>query len=430
MSKKTSSKKFVEYLDSHHTQKNIPDMDFILTNRIIENHFFKNKLQEKTFTGKTQPFPANNDPALQVFYDMYSKSIWNSISTPSPVVIDSAYSIWQKEHEATFLFKPIASTKTTCQIDVSVNTISDILGILHQYPYDETVEYNIDLKSLHQIQGELTTLNEMIGLESMKQSILNQLLYFIQELHIGKDTSDFKHTVFYGPPGTGKTEIAKIIGKMYAKLGVLKNNIFKKVTRSDLIAGYLGQTAIKTKKVVEECLGGVLFIDEAYSLASSNENDSYSKECLDILCESLSDHKNDLMVIIAGYEEELSHTFFKANQGLESRFIWRFTMQPYSAKELRQIFLKKADEQGWSIDPVNLPDSWFDQKKDAFPHFGRDMELLLTYTKISHGRRIYGKVKELRKKITIEDLNGGYDILLKNRKSKVPPPHYLHGLYT
>jgi SpoVK/Ycf46/Vps4 family AAA+-type ATPase len=435
MSKKPKSKKFVEYLDLHGKQKNNQHIDFIITNSIIEKHFLHNKLQDKPFTGKSPapaPAPASIvtkiDLSYNFFYDNYSRSIWNTISTQTQV--DSAYSIWQKEHEATFLFKPIVVPKTKKTIDVSVNTISDVLDIIQQHEYEETVEYNIDLKSLHNIKVELTTLNDMVGLESMKQSILNQLLYFIQELHIGKDTSDFKHTVFYGPPGTGKTEIAKIIGKMYSKMGILKNNTFKKVTRNDLIAGYLGQTAIKTKKVIEECLGGVLFIDEAYSLASSNENDSYSKECLDILCESLSDHKNELMVIIAGYEDELTHTFFKANQGLESRFIWRFTMEPYNAKELRQIFIKKVDEQGWVIEPTVLQESWFDQKKDAFKHYGRDMELLLTYTKIFHGRRIYGKDTGLRRKITLDDINGGYDILVKNRKAKTPPPHYMHGLYT
>ena len=79
---------------------------------------------------------------------------------------------------------------------------------------------------------------------------MNQLFYFIQNLHIGDNNTDYKHTVLFGPPGTGKTEIAKIIGKLYSKIGVLKSNIFKKVTRNDLIAGYLGQTAIKTKKVI------------------------------------------------------------------------------------------------------------------------------------------------------------------------------------
>jgi len=153
-------------------------------------------------------------------------------------------------------------------------------------------------------------LDAMVGLKKFKEEILNQLLYFAQNLHVGKH-SDFMHTVLCGPPGTGKTEVAMILGKMYSKLGILKNQVFKKVCRNDLVAGYLGQTALKTKKVIDECLGGCLFIDEAYALANDYNGDSYSKECIDVLCEALSAHKEDLMVIIAGYKDELEHTFSK-----------------------------------------------------------------------------------------------------------------------
>ena len=151
-------------------------------------------------------------------------------------------------------------------------------------------------------------------MEMVKENIVDQLLYYIQDLHINKNTTtDFMHTVLYGPPGTGKTEIAQIIGEIFSNLGILEKKVFKKVIRSDLIAGYLGQTALKTKDVINSCLGGVLFIDEAYALGSQDKKDSYSKECLDILCEALSAHKENLMVIIAGYEDQLQECFFEAN---------------------------------------------------------------------------------------------------------------------
>jgi SpoVK/Ycf46/Vps4 family AAA+-type ATPase len=236
------------------------------------------------------------------------------------------------------------------------------------------------------------------------------------------------HTVIYGPPGTGKTEIAKIIGKMYSKLGILKNNVFKKVTRSDLIGGYLGQTAIKTKKVIEECIGGVLFIDEAYSLANGEREDSYSKECLDTICEALSDYKNELMVIIAGYENELNETFFRVNKGLQSRFIWRFTMDEYNPLELMKIFKKKVSEQDWQFEDENeIKEKWFNDKKENFKSYGRDMELLLTYIKISHGRRIYGKDNKLKRRIKLDDMDKGYDVFLKNKNLK--KERVIFGLY-
>ena len=189
-------------------------------------------------------------------------------------------------------------------IDISVNSIDDLCKVIEIC--DPKKRYPIDLLSLRKIKEPLHELNDMIGLENIKVEILDQILYYLQELHVVEDSKhfDFLHTCIYGPPGTGKTEVAHIIGKIFASLGVLKGNIFKKVTRSDLIAGYLGQTALKTKKVIDEVMGGVLFIDEVYALGNAEKKDSFSKECIDTLCEALTAHKDKFMVIIAGYERE------------------------------------------------------------------------------------------------------------------------------
>jgi SpoVK/Ycf46/Vps4 family AAA+-type ATPase len=251
----------------------------------------------------------------------------------------------------------------------------------------------------------------------------------MQELHISDSAGDFKHTVLYGPPGTGKTEVAKIIGTMYSKLGILKNGIFKKVTRNDLIAGYLGQTAIKTKNVIQDCLGGVLFIDEAYSLANSYDEDMFSKECIDTLCEALSDHKNDLMVIIAGYEEELDTSFFRANPGMKSRFMWRFKTDKYTAPELKSIFIKKVEESKWTVSKDMYGDEWFEKRMENFTSFGRDMEMMFSYVKIAHARRIYGQQKETKKCITKEDLDRGYSMLLSNRKQENKLSKSFYSMY-
>ena len=199
-------------------------------------------------------------------------------------------------------------------------------------------------------------LSKMIGMKDIKTNIIEQLLYFLQKMHVNNENNqDYKHTVIYGPPGTGKTEIAELIGKMYSKIGILENHIFKKVNRSDLVGGYLGQTALKTRDVIKDCLGGCLFIDEVYSLGS---DDSYSQECINILNESLSVHKNNLMVIIAGYEQDVKEKFFTMNKGLESRFIWRFTISPYNYDELYKIFLLKVSNISWYLDD-NITSKWF-----------------------------------------------------------------------
>ena len=349
---------------------------------------------------------------------------------PTNAQFNSAYTDWQNQHEA--FIKPIEDViKEKKHINTTITKMDDIIKIIESNPYDDRCEYNIDLKMLHNVHDELKQINNMIGLDALKMSIVDQLLYFIQKLHMDNDDTngkvgmngqgDYKHTVLSGPPGTGKTEIAKLLGLLYSKIGILKNNTFQKVTRSDLIAGYLGQTAIKTKKVIEKSIGGVLFIDEAYSLADYSQNDSFSKECIDTICEALSEHKDDLMVIIAGYEDELNETFFKVNKGLESRFIWRFKMDSYSSVELKNIFIKKITDNGWTIDvdtKINTLNSWFEKRIKIFKHHGRDMESLFTYTKISHGRRIYGKPAEYRKKISMDDLDKGYELFVKNKQIK------------
>lgn len=306
---------------------------------------------------------------------------------------------------------PIYVPQTVHLIDVSVNSIGDLISVIDKNPFITNATYNINLAALRRIRGELIELNNMVGMSSLKQSVLNQLIYYIQDLH---RSDDFKHTVLCGPPGTGKTEVAKIIGRMYAKAGILRRNIFKKVTRTDLVAGYLGQTAIKTRKVIDECIGGCLFIDEAYSLG---DDDIYSKECVDTLCEALSDHKDDLMVIIAGYNDELNRTLFRVNRGLKSRFIWKFKIDDYSPVEIMRIFEKKVLDAGWVAD--GLTAHWFEKRASSFKHFGRDAEILFSHVKICHSNRIFGKDASLRKKITNEDMDNGFRVFLENSKEQI-----------
>ena len=295
-------------------------------------------------------------------------------------------------------------------INESINNLNDLINLCNKYPLADNVEYNINMKSLHRIKPALIELQNMIGIYSIKENIVDQILYFIQDLHtISPNNSDYMHTVIYGPPGTGKTEVAKIMGKIFSNLGMLKKKIFKKVTRDDLVAGYLGQTALKTKQVINECIGGVLFIDEAYALGNKEKKDSFSKEAIDTICEALSEHKKDFMCIIAGYERELNDCFFNYNQGLESRFTWKFNIDEYSPDELLLIFKKKVIDNKWSF-KEDFHSDWFKKNKDYFTYYGRDIETLFSKVKIAHSRRVFCLPKEEKTKITIKDLEKGFEI--------------------
>ena len=376
------SKNFVQILDQEQERRDTRYMDIMHILRLSDYHYMDQKLGSSSYVGGTTHVPQ--------YFPMQ-----NSLLSTSENIVSQ--------------FLPENTPKITkqIQIDAKINDFKDLINMVNKYEYCEDTEYNIDLKALTQIKPELLELNAMIGLTEFKNDVLNQLLYFVQNLHVGTNP-DFMHTVLTGPPGTGKTEIAIILGRMYSKIGVLKKNVFKKVTRGDLIAGYLGQTAIKTKKIIDECLGGCLFIDEAYSLANDYSGDSFSRECIDTLCESLSAHKGELMVIVAGYKDELNQTFFKANRGLESRFIWRFHLDNYSYLEMLNIFKKKVVENEWILDiPHDVLENWFRTNHAKFAHYGRDMELLFSYCKVVHSRRIYGGDIELKKRLTIDDIKNG-----------------------
>jgi len=359
-------------------------------------------------------------------FHSYNQTHFPTYLNPPVIQSDDPYLLWQLEHETDISVEQPKPTNTVklkvnktrerekITIQTNIESLEDILIITQQHPYDETKDYNIDLKALHKIKGEIQNLVSMIGLDSIKTSILRQLMYFIQGFSDDPKDADYKHTVFSGPPGTGKTEIAKLLGTMYSKLGVLKNNVFKKVTRVDLVAGYLGQTAIKTQKVIDDCSGGVLFIDEAYSL---QYDDSYAKECVDTLCEALSDRKHNFMVILAGYENDLENHIFRINPGLKSRFIWRFNIQPYSVVELYDIFCNLCGKRGWSVEP-EWTDKWLDSKKNYFPDNGRSMEKLFSCSKIVHAQRIFGKDPSLRKRLSLEDINKGFEMFQEYGNSK------------
>ena len=377
-----------------------------------------NKLKERRL--QTQPLLLKDKESIEPINTFVTRinQTFNEIHLSKPTIGNYRY----KSQKYSFI-PPVPSItpkkRTKINIDVQINTLDDILNLCKKYPLKPDCEYNINMQAIHNIKDPLTELKNMIGMERLKDSILDQILYFIQDLHLSKDkkNNDFMHTVIYGPPGTGKTEVAKLMGKIFSKMGVLSKNIFKKATRADLIAGYLGQTAIKTKDLVSECLGGVLFIDEAYALGNPEKRDSFAKECIDTLCELLSDHKDNLMVIIAGYEKELKNCFFKYNQGLESRFTWRFNTTDYTANELKAIFEKKVYDASWDF-KTKPSAAWFQTNIDYFKYFGRDIETLFAKTKIAHSRRVFCKKSSIKKKLTIKDVEKGFELYKANGEIK------------
>ncbi|EOQ19819.1 MULTISPECIES: AAA family ATPase [Bacillus cereus group] len=193
-------------------------------------------------------------------------------------------------------------------------------------------------------------LNKLIGNEEVKNLIrsLEDQIYINQErkkLNL-KNTDQSLHMVFKGSPGVGKTTFARIVAQLLKELGVLKTGHLVEVDRSDLVAGYVGQTALKTKDVIESALGGVLFIDEAYSLAQNN--DQFGKEAIDTLVKAMEDYRDELVVIVAGYSDDMDK-FLQINQGLSSRFNIQIPFKDYSLKELFEIAIKMYSDKEYRL---------------------------------------------------------------------------------
>jgi hypothetical protein len=292
--------------------------------------------------------------------------------------------------------------------------------------------YNINLRILHELIESLNDINKIIGMKKIKDKLVDQILYFLQGYHnkgkkclecvdckLGttcmKNQSDMLHTVITGPPGVGKTMLAKHLANLYNKIGILKTNKFKLVSRSDLVGKYLGETAIKTQAVIDEADGGVLFIDEAYSLGYTGERDFYSKECIDTLTKNLSERKT-FICIIAGYKESLEKCFFSHNEGLNRRFTFRYDLEKYSWKDLRQIFEIKVKKEDFSIGYGDEIDDIFKNNEKYFINNGGDMETLYLKTKLAHCRNIKIKPEE-QFILTAEDVKKGIHDLIETRKN-------------
>lgn len=195
-------------------------------------------------------------------------------------------------------------------------------------------------------------LDQLIGLESIKSDV-KELMDFVKIQKMRKDQGLKSvpvslHLVFTGNPGTGKTTVARIIGRLYKQIGVLSKGQLVETDRSGLVAGFVGQTALKTQEKIKAAMGGVLFIDEAYAL-TSNEQDTFGQESVDTILKAMEDHRDDLVVIVAGYTAPMEK-FINSNPGLKSRFNKYIEFPDYTTDELEQIFYMNCEKYDYVVE--------------------------------------------------------------------------------
>ena len=308
----------------------------------------------------------------------------------------------ERSREATIaLLKKISEIVDNKSYQIEIKRVAQLVNtnLIEFYGYStlQTLcKADDDYEDPRTLPELLAELNALVGLETVKTKVSDLIAYQkVQKLRRENGLFSAKNTLhlaFTGNPGTGKTTVARIVGHIYKQIGLLSKGHFVEVSRTDLIAGYQGQTALKVKSVIEKAKGGVLFIDEAYSITENDHSDSYGRECLTELTKALEDYRDDLVVIVAGYTEPMEK-FFESNPGLKSRFNTFIEFPDYGAAELEQILTSICSKNDYTLDAALLDslrcylDECITQKDNNFSN-GRLVRNLYDDLVMNHAKRV------------------------------------------
>jgi len=310
--------------------------------------------------------------------------------------------------------------KLLLRVFQNLKSIDDIIN-LREDPNRFNYFSNLKYKKLYNLIPSLENLQKVIGMKRVKNDVFKMICYFIHGLN---GIGELNHCVITGPPGVGKTTLASILGNIYLGLGFLKNNNFIVAKRSDLIGKYCGHTAVQTQEVIDKAEGGVLFIDEVYSLGNPGKRDVFTKECIDTINQNLTEKGDKFLCIIAGYEDDVEKCFFAYNKGLERRFPLRFKIDNYDSNELLLILKKFINEEFWKIEDDKYILKLLKDNKELFQYYGGDMKIIFQNAKKIFSLRLMNEKIDLvnnDKILKNTDFKGALEEFKLNRKTKEIP---------
>lgn len=304
-----------------------------------------------------------DDLSSEDLLNIYKKSfeenqhIFGEIKMPLAIayldIYDNAYGTDFGQHARTMYFRFAnafvkADGKVTSDEIMGLEKLKSLFYPTNSVHCDTTTEtilfQNSEEENSRSLDELLSELNSLVGLDDVKRNVQEMVNFLkIQQLRTSKgmtSTPISKHLVFFGNPGTGKTTIARLISEIYKALNVISKGHLVEIDRAGLVAGYVGQTALKVHDVVNKALGGILFIDEAYTL--NGEGQDFGLEAIDTLLKLMEDNRNDLIVIVAGYTEKMGK-FLSSNPGFKSRFNKYLSFDDYSPEQLKEIFVRLCE---------------------------------------------------------------------------------------